>query len=195
MNNERTDRVNRVALSVIGALLVVIGVAALLHSSGALGARRRDSPVISSPTAAWYDSNGAWFWPTLAGLALIVVILAVWWASAQVRMRGTSRIELGRDAAGTVSVAGSSLADCVEQDATALDDIARARARVTTAESAVHIWLTIWVAPPYDVGRAVARVTKTLLPNVRTVLDSEHPIQIHTHVTIEAAESTMSRLS
>lgn len=195
MSSERTDRVDRVVLALIGALLVAVGTAVLLHSTGALGGRRQDSPVISSGTAAWYATNGSWFWPTLAGVALVVVILGVWWASAQVRMRGTSRIELERNVAGTVAVAGGYLADCIEQDAATQDDIERARARITTTDSTVHVWLTIWVGPPYDVGRAVARVTKTVLPHVRATLDGENPPQIRTHVTVEAAEAAISRLS
>lgn len=195
MSTARTDRVDRIILTVIGVLLLGLGVAALLHSTGALGARRRASPVISSPTAAWYSANGGWFWPTVAGVALGVLLLAVWWAAAQIRLRGSTRIELERGPAGTVAVAGAHLADCVEQDALDLDGIERARARVSTTDHAVRVWLTIWVGPPYDVGRAVARVTKTLVPNVRAVLDGEHRPQLLWHVTVETAESTISRLS
>ncbi|MFV0533668.1 MAG: hypothetical protein ACK5MR_08455 [Cumulibacter sp.] len=195
MRNDRTDRVNRVVLCVIGLVLVLLGIGGLLHSTGALGGARRSSPVVSSPTAAWYASNGSWVWPTIAGVALIVVILAVWWASAQIRMRGSSRIELERAATGTVSVAGNYLAECIELDAATLDDIERARARVSTTETEVHVWLTIWVGPPYDVGRAVARVTKSLLPNVRAALDGQTPPRIRSHVTVETAESAVSRLA
>lgn len=195
MSSTRTDRVDRIVLTVIGILLLCLGAAALLHSTGALGVLRRESPVISSPTATWYAANGGWFWPTLAGVALIALLLAVWWAAAQVRLRGTSRIELERGPGGTVAVAGGYLADSIEQDALALDGVERARARVSTTDHAVRVWLTIWVGPPYDVGRAVARVTKTLVPNVRTALDGEHPPQVRWHVTVETAESTISRLS
>lgn len=195
MSHDRTDSVDRAVLAVIGVLLTVAGTVAILHSTGALGARRRASPVIAGDTARWYASNGYWFWSTLAVVSLVIMVLAVWWASAQIRLPGISRIELERGGAGTVTVASGFLAECIEHDAAAQDDIQRARAKVTTGHSVVHVWLTIWIGPPYDVGRAVAVVTKTVLPNIRALLDGDSPPQVLSHITVESAHSTMSRLS
>lgn len=195
MTSERTDRVNRVALLTIGIIALGLGLAVLAHSSGALTVPRRESPVVSSPTADWYGTNGGWFWPVLSAVSALLLVLAVWWASAQIRLAGTSRIELERDPGGTVSVDGGYLADCIEHDAIQQKSIERARARVTTSESGVQIWLTIWVGPPYDVGHAVARVTQGVLPNLRGFLGDDRAPRIRAHVTVETAESAMPRLS
>lgn len=195
MTTERTDRVNRAMLLIFGVVLLGLGIAVLLHSSGALSVPRRESPVVSSPTAAWYGANSGWVWPAVAALSAILLVLSVWWASAQVRLAGTSRIELERDPGGSVSVDGGYLADCIEHDAMRQQSIERARARVTTSESGVQVWLTIWVGPPYDVGHAAARVTRGVLSNLRGFLGDDDAPHIRTHVTVEAAESAMPRLS
>lgn len=195
MNGERTDRVNRALLTLIGVLLLAVGTAALLHSTGALGRARRESPVLASPTVSWYAAHGSWFWPTLAGVAALVLILAVWWASAQIRLNGAGLIALDRHPGGAVTVTGGHLAECIERDAAAQPEIERARVHLTRSESTLHVWLTVWVGPPYDVGRAVARITKNVLPNVRSTLDGAAPIPLSTHVTVETAETTISRLA
>lgn len=194
MNDERTDRIDRVLLRLIGIVLTLLGIAVLLHSTGALGSRRAASPVLSSPTVAWYRDNGSWLWPALIVILLVVVGASVWWVSTQVRLQGSSRIELERDPGGTLDVSGHHLAECVERDALNQRGIERARARVSTTPQTVHVWLTIWVGPPYDVGRSVARVANVVLPNLRTTLDGADARPIRTHITVETAEAVISKL-
>lgn len=194
MNEERTDRVDRLLLRLIGGVLALLGIAVLLHSTGALGARRATSPVLSSPTVAWYRDNGGWLWPALIVVLLVLVGVGVWWVSTQVRLQGSSRIELADQPGGAVDVSGSHLAECIERDALNQDGVARARARVSTTPEAMHVWLTVWIGPPYDVGRSVARVANTVLPNLRTTLGGVQPRPIRTHITVETAEAAISRL-
>lgn len=194
MTDDRIDRIDRAVLRALGILVLLLGIGVLLHSTGALGTRRQDSPVVSSPTASWYDAHAAWLWPSVGVALLLVAALALWWVSSQVRMQGSSRVELERAEAGNLTVSGGSLAECVERDAVNQDGIERARARVSTTPDAVHVWLTVWVGAPYDVGRAIARVTNTVLPNLAATLDGQHARPLRTHITVETAESTISRL-
>lgn len=194
MNDERTDRTDRLILRLLGGILGLLGVAVLLHSTGALGSRRAASPVLSSPTVAWYEDNGRWLWPALIAVLIALVAGSVWWVSNQVRLQGSSRIELAHDPGGTLDVSGSHLAECIERDALNQQGIERARARVSTTPQALQVWLTIWIGPPYDVGRSVARVANTVLPNLRTTLDGNGQRPIRTHITVETAEAVISKL-
>lgn len=190
----RVDRVNRVLLVVVGTILILLGIAVLLHSTGILGDDRADSPVIATATADWYAANGSWLWPTLAAVAFVLLVLAIWWVAAQVRTQGSSRVEIERAPTGTVTVSGGYLEECVERDAVQLDGIARARARISTDPEAIHLDLTLWVGPPYDVGAAVARVANTVLPHLAVTLDTDEPRPIHTRIHVETAEAAISRL-
>lgn len=89
----RVDRINRVLLVLVGALLVVIGGLALLQSGGVFGSARATSPVVSDPTAHWYGVNGSWFWPSTGAVLLVVAGCCVWWVSSQIRTQGSARIE------------------------------------------------------------------------------------------------------
>ncbi|GAB3299525.1 alkaline shock response membrane anchor protein AmaP [Epidermidibacterium keratini] len=188
------DRINRVVLAVVGIIVAAAGIAIVLHSSGALGRDRAGSPVVSSPTAAWYADNGSWLWPTVGVVGLVVIGLCVWWISAQLRTRGTERLELGRSQEGALSVSVSHLEDCIERDATEYDEIRRARAKVSVEDDVVLVALTLSVGPPYDVARAIARVTGTVLPHLAVTLDEPNPKTIRTTITVEAAEAAMTRL-
>lgn len=194
MSDERIDRINRALLRVLGVLCVLLGIAVLLHATGALGGRRAESPVVSSPTAAWYRANGSWLWPSVGAALLLLTAFGIWWVSSQVRMQGSSRIELERGGPGSLDVSGSHLAECIERDAVNQDGIERARARVSTTQDAVHVWLTLWVGPPYDVGRAVARVANVIVPNLQLTLDGPSTRPVRTHITVETAEAAVTRL-
>lgn len=194
MKDERVDRLDRVVLRILAVLLIALGVAALLHATGALGSRRRASPVLSTPTVDWYRQNGSWLGPVAGGVLLVLTLLALWWVSAQVRLNGVSRVDLSREPGAALTVDGGELAECVERDAVNQEGIDRARARISATEDAVHVWITIWVAPPYDVGRSVSRVANTVLPKLRTTLDAEPRRAIRTHITVETAEAPVSRL-
>ncbi|WP_153505807.1 Asp23/Gls24 family envelope stress response protein [Cumulibacter manganitolerans] len=194
MRDERVDRIDRAVLYVLGAIAALAGIGVLLHATGALGRRRSDSPVLASPTTRWYADHATWVWPLVAVLLAIVAALSVWWVSSQVRLQGSSRVDLARDGAGSLNVSGTHLAECVERDAVNQDGIDHARARVSATAEAVDVWLTLWVGPPYDVGRSVSRVANTVLPNLATALDGVGSRPIRTHINVETAEAAVSRL-
>lgn len=190
----RVDRVNRVLLIVVGALLIVAGVLALLQSGGVFGSARADSPVVSDPTAHWYGENGGWLWPVTGVLALVIAGLCVWWVSAQIRTQGSARIELDRGHRGTVTVSANALADCVETDTLAQPGIARARARISNVGEETRLHLTIWVEPPYDITGIITRLNNTVLPHIANALDGPAPTPIRTTIHVETAEADVVRL-
>lgn len=190
----RIDRINRVLLILVGALLVVIGVLALLQSGGVFGSVRAQSPVVSDPTAHWYGANGSWFWPSSGAIMLVVAGFCVWWVAAQIRTQGSARIELDRGHKGTVTASATALADCVEVDAIAQPGIARARAKLSSFGEETRLHLTLWVEPPYDIADAVARVTNTVLPHLAYAFDGPTPRPLRTTIHVEAAEADVARL-
>ncbi|WP_327282798.1 MULTISPECIES: alkaline shock response membrane anchor protein AmaP [unclassified Streptomyces] len=114
--------VNRILLGIIGAVLLVAGVA-LLAAFRPLGGRHE--PLLTAATRARYwHAEGWWWWAVLAGLG-VCVVLALWWLLAQLR-RSRLRALVVDTADGAFAVLrGRALEDVVAAEAGALDGVAR----------------------------------------------------------------------
>jgi hypothetical protein len=73
------DRVNRVLLLIVGAVLVAGGVYALLRSFSAFGSEAARDPLLSSTLRRRVERAEDWFWPLVAlGCAIVVVSALAW---------------------------------------------------------------------------------------------------------------------
>lgn len=188
------DRVNRVLLIVIGAVVLVAGVLLLLVSGGAFGSYAATSSVIPEQATLNMRANQSWFWPVLAVLLLIIAALCAWWVMAQLRTHSVAQLELERSPEGNVIVSGHALAECLEQDCESIPGIARARVRVASDNDRVSISVTAWIGAPYDINRSVELITTNVLPHLNHALDTEKPTQIDTTIHIETTAAPVSRL-
>src|ERR1700749_2953041 len=116
--NRRKGRGNRIALLVIGLLLLLGGAAGLLRGlnvwPGVLGAHH--ALIIDKPTRHWV-SDQPWFWPTVAAVAVLVFLLAMRWLVAQGRTQVVRRIALEPDARrGTTYLPAGAVASALEDD-------------------------------------------------------------------------------
>lgn len=190
----RVDRVNRVLLILLGVVLVVLGIGVLLVSGGVFGDARADAPIVSSVVTDNVNAASPWLWPVLGAVALVVAVLAAWWAFSQPRTRPVSQVQLERSPAGTVEVGGSALAECVQQDCEAIPGVVRARARVGTEGEHTQVHLTAWVGAPYDLASVVTKIDNSVLPHLAFSLDGPDPHPIRTTVHLEATAAELTRL-
>lgn len=190
----QVDRVNRVLLIVIGLVLLVVGIGALLVSGGVFGDARADAPIVSSVVTDNVNAASPWLWPVLAAVALLVAVLAGWWAFSQPRSRPVSQVRLERTPAGHVEVAGAALAECVQLDCEAIPGVVRARARVGTEGEHTQVHLTAWVGAPYDLSTVVTKIDNSVLPHLAFSLDGPDPHPIRTTVHLEATAAALTRL-
>lgn len=93
-----TARVSRTGLMIVG-LLLLLGAGAVL--ARALNA---SASVFGSPHApllthgqAEYPAKNSWVWPAVAAASFVIAVLALWWMSAQSRVRAVRRLPLEGD--------------------------------------------------------------------------------------------------
>lgn len=79
----RIDGVNRSLLLLLGIVLLAVGVLALALGLGAFGDSRAQSAVVPGGLIDFVGGNGAWFWPLVAILALLLAYLGWRWLKAQ----------------------------------------------------------------------------------------------------------------
>jgi len=90
----RADRLNRVVLSLLGLLLLLVGLAGLLPGSGLLGDDIAGRPVLHPDTAGFVGRNDAWLWPVIALVAVLLSLLALRWLLLQLRTDRVDHVDL-----------------------------------------------------------------------------------------------------
>ena len=71
------DRSNRIALLLLGLLLIAAGAAGMLAATGVFGSATRDQSLADNPVSRYAGNNGSWLWPVAAVVALVVLALVV----------------------------------------------------------------------------------------------------------------------
>jgi hypothetical protein len=76
------DRTNRVMLLFLAVLLLAAGGAAGAASIEAFGTAARHSFLTDNPASHYIGAQGSWLWPAAAGVAAIIVLIALRWLLA-----------------------------------------------------------------------------------------------------------------
>ncbi|CAN5269027.1 hypothetical protein BH24ACT10_BH24ACT10_13520 [soil metagenome] len=67
-----TARLDRFLLTLLGLLLTAVGVLGLLVGFGVFGSRLRTRPVFDNVISRFIGDNGAWLWPVIAVVGLLL---------------------------------------------------------------------------------------------------------------------------
>ncbi|WP_079107188.1 alkaline shock response membrane anchor protein AmaP [Streptomyces sp. NRRL S-1521] len=127
--------VNRVLLALAGLVLLVLGGSVLAVGLGApppswwIHDGRHDVLLSDGDRTRWRDAG--WFWPVVIAVLALLVLLTLWWLSAQLRRRRLAEVlvEAG-DGEGAV-VRGRALESVMAGEAEAQDGVERARVALT----------------------------------------------------------------
>jgi hypothetical protein len=170
----RTGLGNRIALLVIGLLLLLGGATGLLRGlnvwPGVLGAH--NSLIIDRPTRHWV-SYQPWFWPTVAAVAVLVFLLALRWMAVQGRTQVVRRIALEPDARrGTTYLPSRAVTGALESDLTASPHIRHATAALTGTSSRPQLALTVTLTAEAEPAEAVGRIGEGV-QRLREALENE----------------------
>jgi len=76
------DRTNRVALTVFGLLVLLVGVAGMITSVGAFGNGFSRRTLFANRLSAYIGQHGTWVWPAAAGVCLLIMLVALRWVIA-----------------------------------------------------------------------------------------------------------------
>lgn len=178
----RVDAASRTGLAVLGLIFLAAGGLGLATALNAFPTPRAHDPVLPE-TARRFAADHAWFWWAVAGLCLLVVLLALWWFQSQLRTERTARIDRTIDARdGYTVVHVGALADAVEHDAEQLDGVTAASAQVSSQPT--RLWLRVDLADYADLHAVRRHLEEVTVAHVRQALDEgDFPVTVELRPT------------
>lgn len=174
----RANVINRIALTVLGLLLVVAGGFGLAVGAGAFGASRANRSVLAQEVSTYPDQH-AWFWWAVAGALLLVAVLALIWLLAQLRTDRTTRLDRTTNARdGYTTLHASALSDAVEDEALGVAGVTGASASVREHRGQ-HVYLRVDLADSANIEEVRTRLEDEVVAHLRQgVGDPRFPVTI-----------------
>ncbi len=163
--------VNRVLLGLAGLVLLVIGGSVLAVGLGASPPSwwfhdgRRDVLLSAADRTRWRDEG--WFWPTVIAVLALLVLLALWWLSAQLRRRrlGEVLVESG-DGEGAL-LRGRAVENVLAGEAETLDGVEHAQAALRGRRAAPRARVGLTLAPDATPSDTLHRFSSEVLTRAR----------------------------
>ena len=173
--SRRVDTANRTVLTLLGLLLLGGGAVGLAASFGAFG----DPPPVLPGAARRFEDDQPWFWWALAGVCLLIALLALRWLLAQLHTDRISRLDVtGDDREGRTVVHAGALTDAVEEEAKALRGVAGASARLLE-DRARKLTVAVELADYADVADVRRVLEDRVVAHARQAVDDpELPVDI-----------------
>ncbi|MCI0384620.1 alkaline shock response membrane anchor protein AmaP [Streptomyces sp. CNQ085] len=169
---------NRILLGLLGLALLVLGLAALL---GGLDLQRRwgfdlpwnppwdgpDEVLLGRGEPAWWREADWWRWLLAIGVPAAVLLLALWWLSAQLwRQRPDTVLVDSGDGYGAL-VRTRTLEDAVAEETGTLPGAERARVRLGRRRSGVRARVALAVAAHAGPAEILQRLRDEALEHAR----------------------------
>ncbi|QDQ10804.1 alkaline shock response membrane anchor protein AmaP [Streptomyces spectabilis] len=132
--------VNRVLLGLVGLGLVVLGGAVLAVGLGAgppswwVHDGRHDVLLSAAERTRWRERG--WWWPTVIGALAVLVLLSLWWLTAQLRRRRLAEVLVETGDGEGALLRGRAMESALESEAAGLDGVGRARVLLTGRRNA-----------------------------------------------------------
>lgn len=145
----RPDRLDRVVLTTLGALLALAGAYGLARGAGTLGDRAADDPLLLPSVHRFVADHQVVFWLAVAAVALAVAWLGYRWLKAQFPASKTVRQLHFEASTGSVRLDARAAARALENDVQAHPDVRSAKVRVLRDRPRPDVELR--VAVPDDV--------------------------------------------
>jgi hypothetical protein len=170
---DRTNRLNRVMLIVIGTIALLAGVGGVLLGTGVLGARFKHRAVIDGNVSDFVNDREQWLWWTIGGVALLLALLAIYWLVVQLRTERIGSLELPASRDGGNRMSTGALADAVRQEAEQLPGVARARARLVHESEDPQLLLAVAIRTGADLAAVQSALDADVLSHARAAVGRE----------------------
>lgn len=184
------DRTNRALLGLLGLLLLAAGVAGLLAGTSAFGAGGSHRHLFDNAASRYVGAHSAWFWPAVALLATIAVLLAARWLL--VILFTTDRLAdltlPGDRSAGRTILAANAVTDALTQEIETYRGVRAARVRMVGHPSRPRLTVTVHVAHNADLATLRHRIESGALSRARQATDApDLPIRLDFTITTHRA--------
>lgn len=170
----RSERLDRLAVGVFGALAAAAGGAALVVSAGWLGKPRASRPLADPIALGWLRAHQTWVQVGALAVGVLLVVFGLWLASRTLRPepRPDLVLEGGDDetAAGGLLVTAQAIAEAIQADAESVSGVAEARARVVRVNATPALRLQLWLRHGADVHAVWSELDKRVLTRARESL-------------------------
>jgi hypothetical protein len=168
----RIRRANRLALALLGLLLLAAGAAGLAAGLGLFGQSLRDQPVLSGDTRAWVAGHD-WFWGAVAAGCVVIVLLALRWLFAQVSTNRISHLVVESDRrAGRTVLASRAITDAVAEEIASYRGVSGASAYLLGDRTAPTLLVHATLDGRADPAEVRTRIQTEALAHARQALEA-----------------------
>jgi hypothetical protein len=184
------DRSNRVLLLLFAILLIAAGAAGGAASVGAFGTAAPHTSLTDNRVSSYIGAQSLWFWPAAAGVALIVVLLALRWLLALLFStdRSGDRTFPHDRSAGRTTLHAGALTEAVTQEIESYPGVHSARARLIGDPDDADLVVTVTLEETTDLAALRQRIETGALTHARQATGNfSMPIQLDLKVTTKRA--------
>ena len=176
------DRTNRVMLTIVGLLAVLIGAGGLLAAYGVFGSRFQHQRLLDNQFARYFSAHGNWLWPAIAGVAFVVMLLSLLWLLRllfDTDRTGDIMIESSRTVAdgqgrsrgrGRTILSSSALTEVVAAEIGAYHGVSGARARVIGDAAHPMLVIDVTVTRKADIPAVIGRIQREAVEHAQAAL-------------------------
>ncbi|RBY80362.1 alkaline shock response membrane anchor protein AmaP [Blastococcus sp. TF02-09] len=166
--SSRVNGVNRTVLTLLGLLLLAAGGLGLAYSFGAFGQGER--PLVPQELRD-VASDQPWFWWAVAGVCLLIALLALRWLLAQLATDRVGRLDLTTDDRdGVTSVRGGALTEAVQSETEKLRGVVSASAHLLDRRGR-RLVLDVDLAEYADIAEVRSAVEDRVVAHTRQAVD------------------------
>ena len=176
--SSHANGINRVVLTLLGLMMLAAGALGLCLGAGVFGERRASEPVLPQDVSTYPDGR-PWFWWAVAGILLLIAVLALLWLLAQLKTDRMTRLDRTTDARdGYTKLHASALTNAVEDEAAGITGVAGASAKVREHRGQ-HVFLRVGLDDSADIAAVRARLEDEVVAHLREgVGDPRFPVTI-----------------
>jgi len=165
--------------TLIGLILLAVGVLVALLSYGVLGAARAGRPLLDPMIVDWMRAQPLAARIIAIGAGVLIAVLGLVWAGRSVRPERRPDLHVDGGAETQIVVASGAFADAVAGQALALAGVGKARARMVGSERAPALRVTLWLADDCDVSTVLEQLEEQVLTSARRSLGlAELPVAV-----------------
>ena len=179
------DRINRVGLALFGLLVLVVGAAGIIASTGVFGKGFSRRTLFANRVSSYIGHHG-WVWYVAAGVCLVITLVALRWIVAlliSTDRAGDIPVPVATHE-GTTILRPAALTGALTREIGAYHGVDAARARIIGDAAAPEVVVTVTASQTADLRALHQRLEAEALSHVRHAIgNASLPIQLHLDVS------------